>query len=91
MDILNWLKDEIKNLASEENQNFGKLREYMYLYERIKAFETTSVEQVMSDIGHYDNIARPIPVPRVNDIGNMLDIFKELSYNFNRPRINEIE
>jgi hypothetical protein len=50
MEIVNGLKEEIKKLAAEENINVAKLNEYIRVYERLRAFEITTVQQAEAAI-----------------------------------------
>lgn len=93
MEVVNLLKEEIKRLASEENINVPKLNEYVRIYEKLRAFDTTTVDQVEVAAGNYMFDTTRIPtmqaMPRIpgdNEIGNMLDIFKEIVYDINKPK-----
>lgn len=92
MEVVNLLKEEIKRIASEENINVPKLNEYTRIYERLRAFDTTTVAQVGVAVGNqnymFDTPGIPMMQgrPRDNEIGNMLDIFKEIVYDMNKPK-----
>ena len=99
--IAKLLKEEIIKLVSEENINTVKLNEYLRAYEnfeRLKRFETSSVEEAtlfpMSDNHQMSFGAVPRGYNNVrpyDNLGSMLDIFKEIAYDFNKPNRTEID
>ncbi len=105
------LKEEIKKIVSEDNINISKLNEYTHMYERLKLYEVTSVQElenniqenrqdmayqfggsnVITSVPHMPRGSRmggPVMGPR-NDLGGILDIFKEAIHAQN-PKIDEI-
>lgn len=99
MELVDLLKEEIRKLASEENININKLNEYMYIYERLKLYQVTSVQEIENDRQNMayqfgaDGIMTPAPRigrpmvgvgPRDN-LGGILDIFKETIHMQNKP------
>ncbi len=98
MEVVDLLKEKIKKLATEENINVPMLNEYIRIYERLRAFDTTTVAQAGIAVGNQNYMFDPMGVPtmqarpRDNEIGNMLDVFKEIVYDMNKPKgRNEID
>lgn len=98
MEIVNLLKEEIRRIASEENINVVKLNEYTRIYERLKAYNTTTVGQV-GDIITGQNYYEPqfaVPrmgvAPQVNaEISNLFDMIKEAVVDINNKPKSEID
>jgi hypothetical protein len=103
MELINLLKEEIKKLASEENINVNKLNEYTRIYERLKAFDVTTVQQINTDHELYrfePQMVRPMvghaprmgTVPIGNELGGIFDILREVANMTNKPKSrNEID
>lgn len=79
MELIDLLKEEIKKLASEENINVSKLNEHIHIYERLKMYQVTSVQEMEMSQRRYDFVGSTNMIaaqPRDN-LGGMLDIFKD--------------
>lgn len=95
MELVNLLKEEIKRIASEENINVQKLNEYTRIYERLRAFDVTTVHQVGANQFGNDFNEQYYPVPRMNvgvvppianEIGGIFDMLKEVMYDVNKAK-----
>lgn len=98
MEIVDLLKEEIKKLASEENINVSKLNEYTRIYERLKMFQVTSVQELRLG-GDISNNSRnyvfeggfgSVMQPRDN-LSGLMDIFKEAVLMQKPSKRNEID
>lgn len=96
--IVYLLKEEIKRIASEEVINVSKLHEYTQIYERLKAYEVTSVQEVGEtgndrmtyEFRHGTMMSAPMPIVRPTDnLGGLMDIFKE-AVLMQKPKVDEI-
>jgi hypothetical protein len=100
MEILSLLKEEIKRLASEENINISRLNEYTRIYDRLRAFDATTVYQAGNIIGDQSYMYEPqiaiprmgVAPPRGDEISNLFDMIKEVVVDVNnKPKRSEID
>lgn len=86
--ITDLMKEEIKKIVNEENIDVNKLNEYTRIYERLKMFQVTSVQEMGMMQNRYEFIGNTAPMigvgPRDN-LGGILDIFKEAIHMQNKP------
>lgn len=92
-EMIKLLKCEIKRIASEENINVNKLNAYTQIYERLKLFEVTSVQDMVynMNMAGYDHPVRVGYAPRLpNDLENIMDILKEVILTMNKSKRDDI-
>lgn len=91
--VTGLLKEEIKKIVSEENINICKLHEYTQIYERLKSLEVTSVQELENNrmVYGYNNVMSMRTAPIIPDnLGNIMDIFKEAILTMNNSKKDEI-
>lgn len=93
--ITQLLREEIVRISNTEPLNTMKLSEYIRMLERLTSFERMSVEQVHQQELMTDNISIPqMPVytgQPYDNIGSMMDVFKELAHDLKMPKRHEID
>lgn len=93
--ITQLLREEIVRISNTEPLNTMKLSEYIRMLERLTSFERMSVEQVHQQELMTDNISIPqMPVYTgrpYDNIGSMMDVFKELAHDLKMPKRHEID
>lgn len=99
--ITQLLRDEIAKISMENPLNTVKLNEYIRTYERLTSFEAASVEFAhqlqQQDLLGSGNMHIPQLMPQYNNVrpydnlGSMMDIFKEIAYDLGKPKRHEID
>lgn len=91
--MIGLLKYEIKRIASEENINVNKLNAYTQIYDRLKSFEVTSVQEIgynINMVGYEHPVGMGYAPILPNDSENIIDIFKEVILTANNSKKDEI-
>jgi intein/homing endonuclease len=95
--ITQLLREEITKISNEEPLNTVKLNEYIRTWERLTSFERMSVMEVTQP---YENMPLNMPLPQMpiynnvrpyDNLGSIMDIFKELAYDLKMPKRHEID
>lgn len=99
--ITQLLRDEIVKISCKEPLNTVLLNEYIRMWERLTAFEAASVDFAhqlhQQDLLGSGNMHIPQLMPRYDNVrpydnlGSMMDIFKEIAYDLGKPKRHEID
>lgn len=97
MELVDLLKEEIQKLVLEDNINVPKLIEYTRIYERLRAMDVTTVQQVglrHEGFGNEPYFPVPMnvgvgvnyPLGIGNELGGIFDMIKEVLYETNKTK-----
>lgn len=99
--ITQLLRDEIVKISCKEPLNTALLNEYIRMWERLTSFEAASVDFAhqlhQQDLLGSGNMHIPQLMPQYNNVrpydnlGSIMDIFKELAYDLGKPKRHEID